>query len=390
MNEYKKMVIMDIIQSSDTLEKVRKFDKYSTILNDCKIFLFDEKCSNFDDITKNKKIGKYGIFGIGDYTKTWILDSRHLLARNFIRVGKTIDFDLNILTYLNKIMVGRKMNIDENEFLNYLSYLKNTGFQIGITIALMERMQTKIDLRILSEMITSFVKLENISIIDRNMGDIYLEENAYMRMKQIYDMTFNEKNKKLEQFNIICCCIMKAYLIKNYDSSERSTKVETFIKYCLYDLKCYLEAEIVILSLYIMDDNQIHKVFKKIKSNADVIKNILNVAWDIYHIRLVEQIMLSDNMGKTEQVMLSYFGTADNGIIDAMQINPVKAFVIIDDYSISIRQNNINDICGNQELLDSIYSGAGERALTIKVLDFEQIRNNLEYEILEKINNVGL
>lgn len=390
MNEYKKMVIMDIIQSSDTLEKVRKFDKYSTILNDCKIFLFDEKCSNFDDTTKNKKIGKYGIFGIGDYTKTWILDSRHLLARNFIRVGKTIDLDLNILTYLNKIMVGRKMNIDENEFLNYLSYLKNTGFQIGITIALMERMQTKIDLRILSEMITSFVKLENISIIDRNMGDIYLEENAYMRMKQIYDMTFNEKNKKLEQFNIICCCIMKAYLIKNYDSSEKSKKVETFIKYCLYDLKCYLEAEIVILSLYIMDDNQIHKVFKKIKSNADVIKNILNVAWDIYHIRLVEQIMLSDNMGKTEQVMLSYFGTADNGIIDAMQINPVKAFVIIDDYSNSIRQNNINDICGNQELLDSIYSGAGERALTIKALDFEQIRNNLEYEILEKINNVGL
>lgn len=69
------------------------------------------------------------------------------------------------------------------------------------------------------------------------------------------------------------------------------------------------------VSLYIMDDNRTHKVFKKIKSNDKVIKNILNVAWDIFHIRLVEQIMLRDNMKNTGQVILSYFGTADNGIM---------------------------------------------------------------------------
>ena len=37
-----------------------------------------------------------------------------------------------------------------------------------------------------------------------------------------------------------------------------------FIKYCLDVLNCYLEKEIVILSLYIMDDNRTHRVFKKI------------------------------------------------------------------------------------------------------------------------------
>lgn len=384
MNEYKKMAIMDIIQSSNTIEKIEKFKAYKFLLGDCRIFLFDEEGSNFDDSVKNKKIGKFGIWGIGDYTKTWILDSKHLFERSLVRVGKTIDFDLNILTYLNKVMMGHKINLDENEFLNYLSHLKNTGFQIGMTTALMERVQTKIDLRILSEMITSFVKLDNISTINKDMGNIYLSEDDYMRIKQIYDMALAQE-KKLEQFNIVCCCIMKAYLIKTYDNSEKNKKVDMFIKYCLDVLNCYLEKEIVILSLYIMDDNRTHKVFKKIKNNNDVIKNILNVAWDIYHIRLVEQIMLRDNMKNTEQVILSFFGTADNGIIDAMQVNPVKAFVIENDYPISIHQMNINDICKNRELLDSGYLNASVRAEKIKNLDFKQIRERLETEILEKI-----
>lgn len=386
MNEYKKKVIEDIIQSSNTLEKFEKFRAYNSILNDCRIFLFDEECSNFDDCVKNKRIGKCGIWGIGDYTKTWILDSAHLLERNFVRVGKTIDFDLNILTYLNKVMRGCKINIDEDEFLNYLSYLKNKGFQIGITTALMERMQTKIDLNILSEMVTSFVKLDNISTINRDMGNIYLSEKDYMRIKQIYDMALAHENENIEQFNIVCCCIMKAYLIKTYDSSEKNKKVDMFIKYCLDVLNCYLEKEIVILSLYIMDDHRTHKVIKKIKSNDDVIKNILNVAWDIFHIRLVEQIMLRGNMKNTGQVILSYFGTADNGIIDAMQINPVKAFVIVNDYPISIHQMNINDVCKNQKLLDNGYSNASVRAEKIKDLNFKQIRGCLETEILEKMN----
>lgn len=351
INEYKKMAIMDILQSSNTLEKVEKFRLYKDKISDCRIFLFDEEYSNFDDSLKNKKIGQCGIWGIGDYTKTWILDSKHISEKGLVQVGKTIDFDLNILTYLNKIMIGRRINIDKVEFLNYLNYLKKEGFQIGITTALMERVQTRVDLCILSEMITSFVKFDNIPLINGDFENIYLSSKDYMRIKQIYDMALDQIDETLEQFNFVCCCVMKAFLIKTYDIVlDKSKKVEKFIDYCLNVLNCYVEKEIVILSLYIMDDSRTQKTFKKLKNNSDIIKNILNVTWDIYHIRLIEQIMLWDNMKNTERIILSYFGTADNGIIDAMQINPVKAFVIIDDYPVSIHQMNIKDVCKNEEL----------------------------------------
>ena len=146
INECKKMAIVDILQSSNTLEKVEKFRLYKDEISDCRIFLFDEEYSNFNDSLKNKKIGQCGIWGIGNYTKTWILDSKHISERILVQVGKTLDFDLNILTYLNKIMVGRKINIDKVEFSNYLNYIKKEGFQIGITTALMERVRTRVDL----------------------------------------------------------------------------------------------------------------------------------------------------------------------------------------------------------------------------------------------------
>ena len=79
-------------------------------------------------------------------------------------------------------------------------------------------------------------------------------------------MALAQVNENLEQFNIICCCVMKAFLIKNYyNSLEKNQKVDMLIKYCLDVLNCYLEKEIVILSLYIMDDNRTHRVFKKNK-----------------------------------------------------------------------------------------------------------------------------
>lgn len=379
---------MDIIRSSNTLNKIDKFNKNQSLLNDCRIFLFDEECSNFDDSVKNVKIGKCAVLGIGDYTKTWVLDSKHLLEPSVVYIGKTIDFDLNILTYLNKVMMGYKINIDENKFLEYLSYLKNNKFQIGITTALMERVQTKIDLSILSEMIISFIKFDNISTINKYMGNVYLSEDDYRDIKQIYDTVLAQENKKSQQFNMVCCCVMKAYLIKNFDKSKKNIKVDMFIEYCLEVLNCYLEKEIVILSLYIMDDNRTHKVFKKInnKNDCDVIKNILNITWDLYHIRLVEQIMLEENKDDKERVILSYFGTADNGIIDAMQINPVKAFIILDGEPISIHQKNIEDVCKNQKLLERGDLNAAVRKAKIKELDFKKIREQLESEIMKKIN----
>lgn len=389
-NENKKIIINNILESENTFEKIIKFQSYRNVLQNCRIFLFDEEQSNLDQSFENHTIGNYSIIGAGDYTKTWVIDSKHNLNNTPILVGKTLDFDLNILTYLNKIMTEQKINIDKKDFIDYLNYIKSNKFQCCLLSAIMERVKTPLKLDIFCEMIISFIKFDNSSSINENNNNIYLSPNDYKRAKHIYDIALKQANTTIEQFDAMCCCVMKAYLIKNYDkNSDKNKKVEKFIRYCLNILNCYLEKEIVLLSLYILDDSKTHKTFKKLKKNSDIIKNILNVTWDIYHIRIIENIMLSDNKDGADLIILPYFATSDKGLIDAMNINPLKAFVIIDDAPIAYHTIKINDICRNSDLLDEVSNNSSIREKRIKQVNFAEIRNQLTDEIIkhQKINN---
>lgn len=218
ISEMKELAIMKIMQASNLQEKEIIYAFFKEILADCRIFLFDQKCSNFGESCKNKKIGPCWILGIGDYTQTWILGLNDDLNDKFIKVGKTIDFDLNILTYINKLMIGRKINIDINDFIEYLNYLKREDFQIGITTATMERVKTNIDLNIYAEMIQSYVKLDNIKYVNRYIEDINLSECDYKRVKQIYDKSLKQIDDSIRQYDIICCCVMN--LVKRIGATQ--------------------------------------------------------------------------------------------------------------------------------------------------------------------------
>lgn len=382
IDEYVKMAIADILELKNTYEKVKKFESYGDRLSGCRIFLFDEECSNFDDSFKNCEFDIFGIYGVGDYAKTWILDSQHIANSQYICVGKTIDFDLNILTYLNKLMQGRKANINKEEFVNYLNYLKVNGFQCGVTTALMERATKQIDLNILVEMLSSFVMFDKMSLVDEKNVDSYLSPEDYIRIKQMYDMTLAQRNEEIFHFNILCCCVMKAFLIKEYDLDlNNDEKVDKFVEFCLNNLNCYLEKEIVLLSLYIIDDNSTKATFEKLKNKSNIINNILNITWDIFHIRLIENIMMLDNKGDKELIILSYFATADKGLIDAMKINPVKAVVFYNDIYIAYHSIRLNDVCKNHTLVREAIQSSSMREKKIKTVNFTHIRNQLEEEI---------
>ena len=95
----------------------------------------------------------------------------------------------------------------------------------------MERVRTPVDLCILSEMITSFVKFDNIPLINEDIENIYLSSDDYMRIKQIYDMALGQMDETLEQFNLVCCCVLKAFLIKTFDIVlDKSTPLYNYYK----------------------------------------------------------------------------------------------------------------------------------------------------------------
>ncbi|MBP3602786.1 MAG: hypothetical protein J6J79_01400 [Lachnospiraceae bacterium] len=378
----KKILLYEILQSTNTLEKVIKFQLYKEVLGDCKIFLFDEEASNVDESFENFEIGKCGIYGMGDYTKTWIIDACYPMDKRYIPYGKSVDFDLNVFSYLNRVMRGKNISkgIKREDVIDYFNYIKENGFQFGIASAIIERAAKPIKPSIWVEMLMSFVRYEKVERIDIKYKKVHLNFYDFIRVADLYRITYRQRKVQMRQYDAICCLVMKAYLIKKYDKDIKK-RVENLIYYSLRVLNCYFEKEIVLLSLFLMDDERTKETFKKLNKTSKILENIMNIAWDIYHIRIIEEIMFNDNVNKQEKIILSYFATADKGLADAMKINPLKAFVIWDNFPIPIHSVTIEDVCSNENIMREISEMAEVRKERVEYTNYSQIKKQLQKEI---------
>lgn len=383
----KRQVVGQIVNAGNLIEKISLFALHAKGLGDCSIFLFDEDCSNFSEDFANKKIGICEVRGLSDYTKTWVLNQSLLQETAVVRAGKTIDFDLNVLTYLDGLLRERQMNIDREEFCRYLNYLKENGFQCGIVSALLERVSTPVDLQRLAWMIQSFVRFDGLDRVDADAPRAYLPPRSYEWAEEIYrqaEHQIQNTNPDVRQYDLLYCLVLKAFVLKNSPGAmSAQEKTEELIRYSLDTLNCYLENELVLLSLYLKEDDRTKRAFKKLRPCPDLLKKAANVTWDIFHLRILEQIMEADNSNDTKMFKLAYFGTADRGIVDVLEVNPLKAFAIIDGRMLPVYSRNIAEICTNSALLEKASAGAAERKRCLNKLNLVSLRREMERQAMQ-------
>ncbi|MCM3149870.1 hypothetical protein [Bacillus pumilus] len=383
MNERLKVIIDLIIKADNTIEKNIIFENFFNKSENIKIFLFDEKHSNINESFKNREINGYKIFGPTDYTKMWILDSNHIgESYRELKVGKVVHFDLNILTYLNRLLNDYRQNIQKNEFLDYLNFLKNNQFNYNITTALMERSMSvlsSIDKNIWSEIILSYVKFSNIKF-DINEPDIFLLSEAdYSWAKGMYYSLLECRNQPDVKYTALCCLLLKAFLVKQ--DKKIKNKLEVILQYSLDVLNVYLELETVLINFYLESDKSIEKTFQKIQGySKKTVERILNTVWDIYHVRLMEQSFFLDNSDK-EEIFLPYFSSRDDAFNELSKINQIKIFVINDGRPFVIRDMGIKDICNDEFLLNKIECETSKRENNVNKIDFENEKSKLINEI---------
>lgn len=388
-NMIKTQLVFDIVNTEGTYRKVEKYRRYKHELGNCKIVLFDEETSNLGNSFGDVVIGKCGIYGLGDYTKTWIIDSYHDLDVALVGVGKTLDFDLNILRYLNTVLRGKNFGdgMVKQDIVDFFNYIKKNMYQIGITSAVLEKVAKRMDEGAVMDEMASYAAYENMDYVSINGATINESARARNLYQNVCDIAnlYNDEDI-VRQYNIVCCCVMKAYLIKNFDKDlNEDEKINKFIIFCLRELNYYLEKEIILIASYFRSDPKTQKTFKKLYKTTKVLESIKNVAWDIYHVRFLEQLMRFDNVNK-RNIILPYFATADQDVVQAMRLNPLKAYAIIDGRGIPFHNITIEDICSNTRILLEAELGKEEREEKISHTNFVEIRVQLEKEIQHRIS----
>ena len=376
--------IQELVKCETTIQKIEVFNRWN--LHECRVFLFDEEKSNFGNIGKSFSYGKFNLIGLGDYQKIWVIDKNTVNAKdNFLPVARIVNYDLNIFTYIHDLYRGRNI-LDKENLIRFLHEIKSLRLTNNISTALMERYTTPINRELLAKMIESYVYFDSINfeVFQSNVPQT-LKPDKYIWMKEIWEDAeyYLSNDEVIQHYEAVCCYILKAFILKNTKNLSTKAKVAEFKRYCIEDLCVFLELEMTLLILFLKNDSAVQEIFKKLQLEADkLIDKIHNTAWDIFHIRLLEQSTLLNCIENPDVIYLHYFATADSGLAEVLRANPIKMLVYYNKIIIPIRRYDAKDFF-TQDELDSYTTEEKIRLRAEKVqgLDFCSIKQRLSSEL---------
>ena len=261
------------------------FDLKSKTYKEAKLIYFNIGINPYLEPFKNKILNGYSILGVSDYEKSYVFDNKYNSKENrAIEIGKTINLDLNILTYLKNIVRNRKVE-DEQDFIDYLKYIKESKYNLNMSISLLERISNPINLKVWSDYVLSFVKYESLDNITKNSleDNTILPESKYIWAKEILDSSVH-MDEKFDQFYVVACILSKAFILKTQKMDSKRKFLE-LLNYTLNELNIYLELELYLMYKYLQNDESVERTFAKIQGISNrILENIKNTAWDILHI----------------------------------------------------------------------------------------------------------
>ena len=376
--------IQELVKCETTIQKMEVFNRWN--LHECRVFLFDEEKSNFGNIGKSFSYGKFNLIGLGDYQKIWVIDKNTVNAKdNFLPVARIVNYDLNIFTYIHDLYRGRNI-LDKENLIRFLHEIKSLRLTNNISTALMERYTTPINRELLAKMIESYVYFDSINfeVFQSNVPQT-LKPDKYIWMKEIWEDAeyYLSNDEVIQHYEAVCCYILKAFILKNTKNLSTKAKVAEFKRYCIEDLCVFLELEMTLLILFLKNDSAVQEIFKKLQLKADkLIDKIHNTAWDIFHIRLLEQSTLLNCIENPDVIYLHYFATADSGLAEVLRANPIKMLVYYNEKVIPIRRYDAKDFF-TQDELDSYTTEEKIRLRAEKVqgIDFCSIKQRLSSEL---------
>ena len=334
-----RVLISELYNETNPYKICDIFDSKSKMYKEAKLIYFNLGINPRLESFKNNILNDYSILGISDYEKSYIFDNKYNSKETrVLEIGKTINLDLNILTYLKKIVSGGKLE-DEDAFIEYLKYIKESNYNLNMYISLLERISKPIDFKIWADYVLSFVKYESLDNITKNSleDNTILSESKYKWAKDILDLS-EYMDEKFPQFYAVACILSKALILK-MQKKEKKRKFAELLKYSLNELNVYMEFELYLLYKYLYDDKNVERTFSKIQGiSKKTLDNIKNTTWDILHIRLVEEQIINDL--RKDKIIFHYIGTKDIGLQKIININPLKIIGFLDDQNIMVREHN--------------------------------------------------
>lgn len=398
--------IYEMFLCNNLMEHLACYQNFYEELKECTFVVFSENegtklpeplCTNYDN--------DFAIINIGCANQYYAVNRQ--IYEEMIRTGKSdynidvcVELDTQAVSYLKNVFVEYNQVLDYYKIKALIEYLQLQEVDYSCIPYLVENAAKKDVINKIDcyKNIKSFMLFKSFNYCAFLQNGIckYDRQEEYIQLDVdgLYNDMFSEKfTQGYETFyrmqKSLYILLLKAIYIEftNSNKSARNKIMELF-DFVNEKLGFIAERELEVCYYYFKHDDKTKKFFKRIQRNSNDLLNTINgMAWDLIHIRLIEQEFAMRPTGEV-RFAIHVLLTFDNGLKEILQINPTEQIAFYKEVPIpKLKHYWVDKILGAEEKLFS-EENRQKRWKTFETMDADKLKTVIENEFLGFYNNL--
>ncbi|MDH0091253.1 hypothetical protein N7373_07335 [Achromobacter mucicolens] len=254
-------------------------------------------------------------------------------------IDYSISLDTNAMSYLVPYVTGKRARSIPADFQEVFEFIARSDVHVDPLPYLLENLPRLASGESADKIFENLKSYEVLRTIDihrlKSKGEVRStlsdEELAAAAQRQISKMYLDIENRALMEsitsrhLYFYACLIKIAAIQLKAPSTSLSKKMAVFLEFCHSTLATMSIREAAVARAYFVRGQGL-KFFGKIQKNSknDILKLLRNMAWDMWHIRQLEQ-SITYKPSKPARYFFPALLTFDRNLIEIMALYPLKA-----------------------------------------------------------------
>lgn len=394
-----KEAINEMFLCKNLMEHMGCFQHFYEELKDCTFVVFSEdEGTELPEALHSNYDNDFAIINIGSTNRYYAVNST--IYEEMLRTGRSdyyidvcVELDTQAVSYLKNIFEEYNKIPDYDKIRKMIEYLQLPEVNYCCVPYLVENAAKKDDINVIDcyKNIKSFMlfKSFDFSVFEEKGECAYVrqEEDIQIDVDGLYNDMLSEKfyqayENLFRMQKALNVLLLKTVCIEFTNRKSAKNKVMELFDFVNEQLGFIAERELEVCYYYFNHHEKTKKFFKKVQKNSkDLLHTINGMAWDLIHIRLIEQqftLKPTDEVRFAIHVLLTY----DDGLKEILQINPIEQIVFYKDIPIpKLKHFWIDNIPGAKEKLLS-EENRRRRHQAFVEKDVNELTRTLEAELL--------
>ncbi|WP_016745095.1 hypothetical protein [Rhizorhabdus wittichii] len=335
-------VAIRIVNSDSTDEAYKLYKLFAPLLKDYK-FAFASGLGPLPGFAVNRNFSAgAAIRSLFRSERVFVLDAETVEEMenggSRFHIDYSISLDTNAMSYLEPHIAGRRSGGIPRDFAEVFTFIARPDVYVDPLPYFTENRFKLADSKKPEAIYANLIAYETLRTIDAE----WLERNGEVRsvltgrelaalaqdhMSRMYfdlgNISAMQGLTRRYQYGYACLLKMTAIELKA-PSAPPSRKIAAFVEFCHSTLSSMAAREIMVAKAY-FHQGQKHRFFHKIQKNKENILDIIrNMAWDMWHVRQLEQ-SFAQNPSDSARYFFPALLTFDRGLIEIMDLYWLKA-----------------------------------------------------------------